>query len=62
MTVAESHSSGVDYKSEGGIDLKMNKVFKSATLRGIEDVGKVRPFSPFSYYVEEPERKDNTKT
>jgi hypothetical protein len=62
MTMAESHSSGVDYKTEGGVDLKMNKAFKSATLRGIEDVAKVRPFSPFSYYVEEPGRQDNTQT
>ena len=62
MTMAESHSSGVDYQTEGGIDLKMSKMMKKATLRGIEGARKVRSFSPFSYYAEEPERQDNVNT
>ena len=63
VTIAESHSSGVDYKMGGGIDLEMQGVMSSAEgpgNRGIDKGGSVRPFSPFSTYQQGPGRQQLT--
>ena len=61
-SMGESHSSGVDYKKEGGIDLEMKGVMASAGREIDKPGAPVRPFSPFAHFQAEPDRQLRTNT